>query len=140
MGRTTDKGLNFPQLFVFSAATSGTVPTLPQGLSILIVEDSEDTREATEAMLKTLGADLTSASDGRDALNAIATGQPDLALCDLAMPRMDGFEFIQELAPAPGPPAIAFVAFNTVVERCCPLARSGGQVCPSRSSLLTAVT
>ena len=82
------------------------------GLSILVVEDSDDAREALHALLLYLGAEVTTASDGRDALELLrhAGASPDLIFCDLRMPRMDGYEFIRELLRAPGathPPVVA---------------------------------
>jgi CheY-like chemotaxis protein len=40
---------------------------------------------------------VAEASDGREALAAVAVRRPDLILLDLLMPEMDGFEFIEEL-------------------------------------------
>jgi signal transduction histidine kinase/CheY-like chemotaxis protein len=68
------------------------------GLSILVVEDSDDTRESLRALLQLLGAEVSAARDGREALDMMKRGaKPDVVLCDLLMPRMDGFEFIREL-------------------------------------------
>jgi len=40
---------------------------------------------------------VSTAEDGRAALDLMATNTPDLILLDLMMPRMDGFEFVSEL-------------------------------------------
>ena len=82
------------------AASDGAQPrTLAlAGLSILLVEDSDDTRESLRALLQLLGAEVSVARDGREALDTMKRGtKPDVVLCDLLMPRMDGFEFIREL-------------------------------------------
>lgn len=78
-------------------ALTSRVPSALGGLSILVVEDSDDARNATEWLLRSLGAQVNSARNGREALKALFDAPPDLVLCDLAMPRMDGFEFLAEL-------------------------------------------
>src|SRR5438128_860429 len=57
------------------------------GLSILVVEDSEDTRESLRTLLQLLGAQVSVACDGREALDMMKRGaSPDVVLCDLLMP------------------------------------------------------
>jgi signal transduction histidine kinase/ActR/RegA family two-component response regulator len=67
------------------------------GLSILLIEDVEDSSEATRVMLENLGARVHVASDGRIALDMLASASPSVILCDLRMPGIDGFEFIRRL-------------------------------------------
>jgi signal transduction histidine kinase/CheY-like chemotaxis protein len=79
-------------------------------LTILLVEDTADSLEATRIVLEVLGADVLVARDGVEALDVIATSRPDVVLCDLRMPRMDGYEFLCQLSRRQGrdhPPVVA---------------------------------
>ena len=82
-----------------AAAPAGAEPGTASlaGLRVLVVEDSEDARESLRALLQLLGVEVSVARDGREALDMMRGARPDLVLCDLLMPRMDGFEFIREL-------------------------------------------
>ena len=79
-------------------------------LTILVVEDTEDTLEATRRMLEGRGARVSVARNGREALDAMEAGNPDIVLCDLRMPTMDGFEFLRELSRLRGRDRVPVVA------------------------------
>lgn len=90
------------------------------GLAVLLVEDSPDTREATQLMLELLGARVLLACDGAEALAVLQTEAPDVVLCDLRMPRMDGFELIRRLRQDPRHahrPAVSVSGFTSAADR-----------------------
>ena len=100
------RGTTVTVQFELADATADAAPATPpscnvlqelRGLSILLVEDVDDAREFTRALLDQLGADVLTARDGLEALAALEHGHVDVVLCDLWMPRMDGFEFIRTL-------------------------------------------
>lgn len=80
------------------------------GLRVLVADDTDDVREALKLNLEALGAEVSVARDGLEALEAVARDSPDVVLCDLQMPKMNGFEFIARLQSnlhGPQPPVIA---------------------------------
>jgi signal transduction histidine kinase/ActR/RegA family two-component response regulator len=86
-------------------------------LTILVVEDTEDSLDATRMMLEMLGADVLVARNGVEALDVMATHRPDLVLCDLRMPEMDGFEFLRELSRIQGAHHAPVVAVSGLVSQ-----------------------
>jgi signal transduction histidine kinase/DNA-binding response OmpR family regulator len=63
----------------------------------LVVDDEADSRDMLVRSLEREDWTTVTATDGRDALEAVAAQKPDLILLDLMMPRMDGFAFVAEL-------------------------------------------
>ena len=76
--------------------TSEGPPAVPV-VSVLVVDDDEDTRTTTVALLSAFGVRARAARDGEEALQLLPEVQPDLILCDLQMPRLDGFGFVRRL-------------------------------------------
>jgi signal transduction histidine kinase/CheY-like chemotaxis protein len=68
---------------------------------LLLVEDDVDTRSMMARILSAAGWAVTEASNGREALDALAHETPDLILLDLMMPVMNGFDFLVELRASP---------------------------------------
>jgi signal transduction histidine kinase len=79
------------------------------GLSVLVVEDMEDSRESLRALLQGLGATVCVSRDAPEGLDMVLHGErPDVVLCDLLMPGMDGFEFMRAVEQMSAhPPVIA---------------------------------
>lgn len=64
---------------------------------ILIVEDDENLAEALSISLKEEGFNIFKASDGLEGLSLAEKNKPDLILCDISMPKMDGITMLAEL-------------------------------------------
>ncbi|EJN10306.1 signal transduction histidine kinase [Herbaspirillum sp. YR522] len=62
------------------------------GVKVLLVEDQDDLREMTQALLAELGLQVWSAANGRDALAIAAAHRPQVALIDIGLPDMSGYE------------------------------------------------
>jgi adenylate cyclase len=64
---------------------------------ILVVDDVPENVRLLEAVLTPHGYDVVSASDGRAALELVASARPDLVLLDVVMPQMDGYTVCRRL-------------------------------------------
>jgi signal transduction histidine kinase/ActR/RegA family two-component response regulator len=107
-------------------------PPLLTDVSVLAVDDNADALELLEAALSQAGATVRVASSGAEAVELWQAAPFDVLLCDLAMPRMSGYELlavIRELDRKKGrlTPAIAVTAHATE-EQVARSAQAGFQV------------
>ncbi len=64
--------------------------------NIAIIEDDDDIRGCFEDILREVGFSVVGYANGRLAMDALsASSPPDLILCDLMMPEMNGWEFLE---------------------------------------------
>lgn len=91
------------------------------GLRVAVVDDSDEIRVGIVEVLETAGAVVLALSSGAEAINQVEEYQPDLIISDLAMPGMDGYEFIRRVrmlgAGINCVPAIALTALTRVEYR-----------------------
>jgi two-component system chemotaxis response regulator CheY len=65
---------------------------------ILIIDDSKTVRNLVAFIMKREGYKVVAAEDGLDGMEKLfAAEEVDLIICDVNMPRMDGFSFIQNI-------------------------------------------
>lgn len=76
------------------AGQAGTLFSSDRSLPILVVEDGESLREALTTVLRLEGYTVVTADNGLLALAAVSRADHCLILLDMAMPVMDGFEFL----------------------------------------------
>jgi diguanylate cyclase (GGDEF)-like protein len=69
--------------------------------NILVVDDNPDKLDLIKAALTLAGYNVTSATDGDEALTAIESYQPDLVITDVMMPRLNGYELAQRIRANP---------------------------------------
>ncbi len=87
---------------------------------ILVADDDWLNRDLLKAYLSTSGCEVTTAVDGREALDAALKQPPDLALVDVQMPRMDGLALCQALKGNPSTrfmPVVIVTALDTEEEK-----------------------
>lgn len=72
---------------------------LPQlaGVRVLIVEDEVDNRRVLAAALRHCGADVECTGTAAEAFDVLRKGPPDVLICDIALPDLDGCAFLTEL-------------------------------------------
>lgn len=64
---------------------------------ILIIEDDKEIIETLKELLTLEGYDVVSANSGKEGIKAAMRHHPDLIICDIMMPEMDGYEVIKTL-------------------------------------------
>ena len=62
------------------------------GLTVLVIDDSNTIRRSAEIFLRQAGCKVILAEDGFDALAKAGEHAPDLIVCDVLMPRLDGYQ------------------------------------------------
>ncbi|MDE3000658.1 MAG: sigma-54 dependent transcriptional regulator [Gemmatimonadota bacterium] len=73
---------------------------------ILVVDDEPAARLGLKRALAALSCEVVEAGDGVAALEEIARGGPDLVICDIQMPRMDGLTLVKRLSERGNPPPV----------------------------------
>lgn len=64
---------------------------------IVIIEDNPDVRELLRLKLRRLGHSVDAVSDGRDGVQRIVDNRPDMALIDIGLPGIDGYQVAQQV-------------------------------------------
>ncbi len=77
-----------------------TVPSF-SGISVLVVEDNEDSAEILKEMLELTGAPVHAAHDGETALRLGAQLEPNIILLDIGLPGMSGYEVAERSRRTP---------------------------------------
>jgi CheY-like chemotaxis protein len=85
------------------------------GVHVLIVDDDPEARDLIGTVLRYCGALVTVAASAAEGLQTLARVLPDVIVCDIAMPRQDGYWFVRSLRERPpeaggGLPVIAITA------------------------------
>ncbi len=76
---------------------------------ILIIEDDVNLRENTQEILEFAGHKVFTAEDGRQGLQLVRKDAVDLILCDIVMPRMDGYQVLKKISSSLKTQRIPFI-------------------------------
>ena len=91
--------------------TAGDAPTGRR--RVLLVDDSVSVRRFVGQMLEKAGFDVTTAGDGADAMARLAETAFDVVVTDLEMPRVNGYELIDDLRRRPATRALPVIVLTT---------------------------
>ena len=79
---------------------------------VLLVEDNRDARESLAVLLRLDGHDVHEAANGVDGIAAAVATTPDIALVDIGLPDIDGYEVSRRLRSNPATAGIFLVALT----------------------------
>ena len=85
--------------------------------TILVIEDNEDIRENVCEILQLANYKVFNAANGRDGIEAAQSKKPDLIICDIMMPGVDGYGVLHVLHKDPATQSIHFIFLNSKSER-----------------------
>jgi CheY-like chemotaxis protein len=77
------------------------LPTMLQGLEVLVVDDDAETASLFKTVLTLYGATVSTAAGAREALRMLGVHAPHVVLSDIAMPGEDGYWLLQEIRRLP---------------------------------------
>ncbi len=80
------------------------------GRTILVTEDEPDQLDFIVTILTDAGAEVVCAHNGRQAMELVASHQPELMTLDITMPGADVFEILSGLTAAPNGPRVCIVS------------------------------
>jgi signal transduction histidine kinase len=101
------------------AALSVAAPRAVGARSVFVVEDQADNREAMVAFVSSLGHQVAAAADGMTGVDRIIATRPDVALVDIGLPGIDGYEVARRVRAALGSPVylVALTGYGRVEDR-----------------------
>lgn len=73
------------------------VPRLSESYRVLIVEDNADTLESLRLQMELWGTEVSTARSAEEALEVAAQFRPQIVLCDIGLPGMDGLRLVEPL-------------------------------------------
>lgn len=83
-------------------------------LKILVVDDEKSSREGLSELLDTWDYKVLTAKDGEEAISVINAEKPDITICDLKMPKVDGLEVLKRIEPEQKESFVMLTAQGTI--------------------------
>ena len=94
------------------SSESGTFAESPGRRRVLLVDDHRDSRRMLGLMLELSGHQVLEAGDGRAAVSLATSERPDVAIVDISLPGIDGYEVARRIRAHPGTRDIVLIALT----------------------------
>ncbi len=115
-GRGTEITLTLPLLTEAEAtpASPEAAPAPPRPLRLLVVEDNLDAAETLKTLLEMNGHEVAIAHDGHEGIAVARSYRPDVVLCDIGLPGLNGYEVARGIRtdPSASPALIALTGYT----------------------------
>ena len=85
--------------------------------TILIIEDNKDMRDNTTEILELANYKVLTAENGKAGVELVRTAKPDLILCDIMMPLLDGYGVLKAIENIPEMAGIPFIFITAKSEK-----------------------
>ena len=85
--------------------------------TVLVIEDEAPLRANLVRILSAEGYRVVAAADGDEGIRRLAEERPDLVICDILMPRVDGFGVLAALRSRPGSAAVPFIFLSASADK-----------------------
>ena len=98
------------QTYPRQASGDGVTATPTAGLRILVVDDNQDAAESSAMLLKIMGNHVHIAHDGEEAVAAAQEFRPQVVLCDIGLPKLNGYEVCRQVRAQAWAEKVIFIA------------------------------
>ena len=85
--------------------------------TLLVIEDEAPLRANLVRLLSAEGYRVIAAADGNEGIRRVREGRPDLVICDILMPLVDGFGVLASLRSQPETAAIPFIFLTASADK-----------------------
>lgn len=103
-----------------TAAPFASRPPMPAPYTIVLIEDENSMGQVTQLLLESCGYEVTVAADGQQGLRLVRAIMPQLVICDVNMPGIDGIQVLKgmrQLPTAKQTPVIFLSGFITEAQK-----------------------
>lgn len=100
-----------PAVSAVAAATAPAVPVIP-GRRVLVADDNQDIAFTLQALLEMESHEVRMAADGQQALDLCRDSLPEVAVLDIGMPRLDGYQAAAAIRALPGGEGVYLIAVS----------------------------
>jgi PAS domain S-box-containing protein len=90
----------------------GVAPPSPAGCRIVAADDCRDAADSLAMLLRLMGNEVRTAGDGQEAVEVAEAFRPDVALLDIGMPRLNGYEVARRIREQPWGKDVFLVALT----------------------------
>jgi len=109
-GRGAEFTVRLPAAVAVTPTPSPTVRGPERSRTVLVIEDNEDARDSIRLLLESLGHRVIAAGNGLEGLTLAEAQRPEVALIDIGLPGLDGYQVARALRSSPHGKSMTLVA------------------------------